>query len=100
LSVGPGDVILIKSTRVPLETAIETFLDGGTAEEIVQRYPSITLTDAYSVIAYYLRHRHEVDDYLARRASERAQTRTEVEARFPTREWRERLLARRRGESS
>ena len=34
-----------------------------TAEEIVQQYPTLDLADIYTVIAYYLRNREDVDAY-------------------------------------
>jgi hypothetical protein len=30
----------------------------------VQRYPTVTLADIYAVMAYYLRHREEIEAYL------------------------------------
>ena len=46
---------------------VRAFQDGATPETIVQRYPTLTLPDVYGVIAYYLRHRAEVEQYLATR---------------------------------
>jgi hypothetical protein len=51
---------------------VRSFDDGATPEAIVQRYS--TLSDVYAVIAYYLRHRDEVSDYLARREQMARQT--------------------------
>lgn len=30
----------------------------------MQRYPTVTLADIYAVMAYYLRHREEIEAYL------------------------------------
>jgi uncharacterized protein (DUF433 family) len=57
----------VGGTRVLLEMVIRAFQDGATAETIVQRYPSLELSDVYSTIGYYLRHSIEVDAYLADR---------------------------------
>jgi uncharacterized protein (DUF433 family) len=57
----------VGGTRVLLEIVIRAFQDGATAETIVQRYPSLALSDVYSTIGYYLRHVTEVDAYLADR---------------------------------
>lgn len=35
---------------------LRSFQDGATPETIVQRYPTLELADAYTVIAYYLNH--------------------------------------------
>jgi uncharacterized protein (DUF433 family) len=57
-------VAYVSGTRVTLDTVITAFLEGGTAEEVVEQYPSLQLSDVYSVIGYYLRHKAEVDAYL------------------------------------
>jgi uncharacterized protein (DUF433 family) len=88
-------VIRIEGTRVPFETVVETFQEGATAEEIAQQYPSVALGVVYQVIGYYLRHRREVDAYVAGRNEQRAATRTLNELRWAPDGIRERLLARR-----
>ena len=57
----------VGDSRVLLELVIRAFQDGATPETIVQRYSTLTLPNVYAVIAYYLRHRNEVEGYLARR---------------------------------
>ena len=57
LVVGEDGVILVAGTRVPLDTIVESFQDGATAEEISQQYPTVSLADTYQIIGYYLRHR-------------------------------------------
>lgn len=54
-------------SRVLLDLVIHAFQDGATPEVIVQRYSTATLADIYAVIAYYLRHREEIETYLAER---------------------------------
>jgi len=54
-------------SRVLVDLVIRAFQDGATPETIAQRYPTATLADLYAVIAYYLRHRDEIDAYLAER---------------------------------
>ena len=46
---------------------IHAFEDGATPESIVQRYSTLALGDVYAVIAYYLRHRGEMEAYLSAR---------------------------------
>jgi hypothetical protein len=71
-------------------------LEGATAEEIVQQYPVLALADVYAVIGYYLRHRPEVEAYLAQRREAAERVRRENRARFDATGIRARLLARRR----
>lgn len=88
-------VVRVARTRVTLDTIVEAFAAGATAEEIAQQYSSVPLVDVYSVITYYLRHKSDVDAYLQKRDEQAGRVREEVERRFPSTGIRERLLARR-----
>ncbi len=86
----------IGSSRVLLELVIRAFQDGATPESIIQRYSTISLTDAYAVIAYYLRHRREVEGYLAQREQKAEDVRQRIESQQgDLSEIRARLLAQR-----
>lgn len=89
-------VVRVAGTRVTLETIVDAFELGATAEEIAQQYPTVPLVDVYSVITYYLRHKPEVEAYMTEREALAERVREEVERRFPSNGIRERLLARRR----
>jgi uncharacterized protein (DUF433 family) len=88
-------VIRISKTRVTLDTVVTAFLEGSTAEEIGEQYPSLQLADIYSVICYYLQHQAEVDIYLRERQHLALDIRQEAEKRFNPIGIRDRLLARR-----
>ncbi len=88
-------VVRVAGTRVTLDTVVNAFENGATAEEIAQQYPTVPLVDVYSVITYYLRHKPEVEAYLEGRESLAERVREEVERRLPSADIRERLLARR-----
>lgn len=94
LSTSPEGVVRITGTRVTLDTVVGAFLDGATPETIAQQYPSLSLADVYAVISYYLRHRAEVDAYLAQSTVERAQIQQQNEARWDPAGVRARLVAR------
>lgn len=86
----------VRGTRVTLDSVVHAFLDGASAEEIAaERFPAISLDDAYAIVLYYLRHRDEVDAYLRERAHQGDQIQTKVESRFDKAGLRDRLLARR-----
>ena len=87
-------VIQIGETRVPLDSVVIAFRDGATAETIADRFPSLTLVDVYSTIAYFLRHPLEVNAYLTERARVGDRTRIENERRFSPENIRSRLVAR------
>jgi len=69
----------IGDSRVLLELVIRAFQDGATPETIVQRYSTLALADIYAVIGYYLRHRSEIEGYLARREEKAEDVRRRVE---------------------
>jgi uncharacterized protein (DUF433 family) len=98
LSVDTDGVIRVGKTRVTLDTVVAAFLEGSTAEEIVQQYPSLDLVDVYAVIGYYLRHRSEIESYLEQRQQEAQRLQEEIESRFPPHGIRARLMARRNRE--
>lgn len=56
--------IRIKGSRVSLDSIVHHFKLGATTEQIVQTFPSLSLGDVYSSIAYYLTHRQEIEAYL------------------------------------
>jgi uncharacterized protein (DUF433 family) len=97
LHTDPHGAIRVGGTRVTLDTVVYAFNEGATAEEILERYPSLQLADIHSVISYYLHHRAEVDGYLREREQEAEEIRRKIEAQFDPQGIRERLLARRRG---
>ncbi|WP_407891781.1 DUF433 domain-containing protein [Scytonema sp. NUACC26] len=88
-------IIRVGKTHVTLATVVTAFLEGATAEEVVEQYPSLQLSDVYSVIGYYLRHRSEVDKYLVERQNRATEVRQETEKRFNPVGIRERFHARR-----
>jgi uncharacterized protein (DUF433 family) len=59
--------IRVGNSRVLLELVIRAFQDGASAESVVQRYPTLLLSDVYIIIGYYLRHHEAVEAYLNRR---------------------------------
>jgi len=64
LVVTEQGTIRIKGSRVSLDSIVHHFKLGATAEQIVQSFPSLSLGDVYSSIAYYLTHRQEIETYL------------------------------------
>jgi uncharacterized protein (DUF433 family) len=67
-------------SRILLELVIRAFQDGATPEVIAQRYPSAMLADIYAVIAYYLRHREDINTYLAEREQRAQEVRQRIES--------------------
>ena len=95
LRVDSSGAVRVGQTRVLLDLVIGGYNREWSAEEIVERYPSLQLADVYAVIGYYLRHRDEVDEYLRERERKADEIRRLSEARYDRSEIRARLLARR-----
>lgn len=87
-------VVRVADTRITLDTLVTAFLEGCTAEEIGEQYPSLKLSDIYLVIGYYLGHRDEIDAYLSEQKSQANAIQREAERRFSPIGIRDRLLAR------
>ena len=92
---GADGVIRVRGTRVSLDSLVAAFLEGATAEEIAQQYPSVSLADVYQVIGYYLRHETDLEEYFSRRRQSIDETKRANESRWPPDGIRDRLLARR-----
>lgn len=94
LRADEDDVMRVGQSRVSLDLIVEQYENGMTPEELVHAYDSLVLEDVYAVIAYFLRHRTEVQVYLQRRQQEAAALRAKIDAVRPKIS-REELLARR-----
>lgn len=87
--------VRVGGSQVLLDVVIREFSNGADPEGIAHGYPTLDLADVYAVIAYYLRHQKEVDDYLQARREEAEKLRQEIEAKQPGRaDLRAKLLAR------
>ena len=88
-------VYRITGTRIPLERVVEYHKEGATPEEIVEDFDTLRLVDVYAIIAYYLDHKEEVEQYLLEHERIAEELRRVIEASQPPRaEVREKLLAR------
>lgn len=88
-------VVRVGGSQVLLDVVVREFNNGASAEEIAHAYSTLVLEDVYAVIAYYLRHRQEVDEYLQARREGASRLRQEIEAKQPPRaDLRTMLLAR------
>lgn len=88
-------VVRVGDSQVVLDVVIGQFNNGADPEGIARAFPTLDLADVYAAIAYYLRHRKDVDDYLDTRRQEAERMRQEIEAMQPGRaELRAKLLAR------
>jgi uncharacterized protein (DUF433 family) len=95
LRTDENGVIRVGESQVLLDVVIREFNNGVDPEGIARGYSTLRLGDVYAVIAYYLQHRSEVDEYLLARQEEAACLRQDIEAKQPGwTEVRAELLAR------
>jgi uncharacterized protein (DUF433 family) len=72
--------IRIAGSRVPLYAVIYHFQLGSTPEQIAYKFQGLHPADIYAVIAYYLRHREEIDKYLQEQESEADARQRQIES--------------------
>jgi uncharacterized protein (DUF433 family) len=84
----------VTGTRIPLERIVECHKAGDTPEEIVESFDVLKLSDVYLVVAYYLEHTEEVEEYMREQDRKAEEIRKEIEASQPPGLTREVLLAR------
>jgi hypothetical protein len=95
LRIDEHGVIRVGSSQVLLDIVIQEFHRGADPEAIAHGYPTLNLADVYGAIEYYLRHRADVDAYLADRRTEADALRREIETKQPSRiDLRTKLLTR------
>jgi uncharacterized protein (DUF433 family) len=89
--------IRIAGSRVPFDHIVDSWAHGETPETIVEEiFPSLELSDVYAAIAYYLRHREDVDAYMKEQRRRGDKAEAKYRRMFPQEGLRERLLARRK----
>lgn len=97
ISQWPDGSLRVGKTRLLVDLIVQEFQRGATPEQIVDAYDTASLADVYSIIGYYLRHRAEIEGYLAERErqAEEINKRIEETQGETWKDVRARLLARR-----
>jgi uncharacterized protein (DUF433 family) len=85
LRVDEAGTIRIGTSRVTLDVVLADYLSGMSPETIVSQLDTLSLADVHAAIAYFLRHRLEVEEYLVRRRAEAEELRQKIEADQPNR---------------
>jgi uncharacterized protein (DUF433 family) len=63
-------VYRLAGTRVSLDSVVQAFWRGQTAESIAQSFPVLTLEQVYGALTFYLANKSEVDAYLEQAETE------------------------------
>ena len=96
LKMDEHGTIRAAGTRVTLEIVVGEYLDGASPEVIAEAYDALSLADVYATIAYYLRHRAALDDYLRESDRQGEELQRRVESTPENRALRKRILDRAR----
>jgi len=87
--------LMVPGTRISLDVLVAAFKRGRTPEAIHDAFETVSLADVYAVFTYYLRHRAEVEAYLAEQDRSADEIQARIEALYPSEEGlRAKLLAR------
>ncbi|MEZ6110878.1 MAG: DUF433 domain-containing protein [Pirellulaceae bacterium] len=54
----------IAGTRISLDSVVRAYWDGKSPEEITEAFPTLSVEQVFGAIAFYLRHRNEIDAHL------------------------------------
>ncbi|MEO0373141.1 MAG: hypothetical protein AAF329_00665 [Cyanobacteria bacterium P01_A01_bin.17] len=92
--------VRVGNSSVLLEIVIRAFQDGASPESIVNRYDTLSLSEVYNTIGYYLRHRPAVEAYLTQRVQQAESVQQRLMAHQPDLSLiRSRLLSRQQADS-
>lgn len=80
-------VVYVADTRVTLDSILIGYQLGGTPRSIHENHPDVSLADVLAVLAYYERHRADVDAYLAWNQRRADAIRREIEAAPDLKTW-------------
>lgn len=94
LTTNEKGVVYVEGSRIPIDFVIYEYLEGATAEDIVQNYPSLSLSAIHAILSYYLTHRSEVDTYIAQQEQLAEAKYLEIKERSQQKDLRQRLLSR------
>lgn len=95
LRLDDDGTIRIIGSRVSLDSIIQQFKLGATAEQIQEDFPTLTLREIYGAIYYYLDNTEVTEEYLRQQESAEEETRLFIDERLPSDSLRERLRVRR-----
>lgn len=72
--------IRIADSRVSLDSVVQHYKLGASAEQIAQKFPSLDLADVYAAITYFLNHEETVEEYLRQQEAEGDEVQKTIES--------------------
>jgi uncharacterized protein (DUF433 family) len=55
----------VSDSRVSLDSVVYAYWEGKSPEAIAEEFPTLSAEQVYGAIAFYLRNRQEIDEYLS-----------------------------------
>lgn len=55
----------VGDSRVSLDSVVYAYWEGKSPEAIIEEFPSLSAEQVYGAIAFYLRNKREIDEYLS-----------------------------------
>jgi uncharacterized protein (DUF433 family) len=92
-------VLRVGRSRVTLDTVVNAYEAGASAEEIALSYDALSIAQVYATVAYYLQHTDELKPYFEARHQAASSVIAELVNRQARLRVRERLMARKSGQS-
>lgn len=90
--------IRIADSRVSLDSVVQHYKLGASAEQIAQKFPALDLADVYAAITYYLHHEETIEEYLRQQETKGDEVQQKIESdpqyQKKSAELRARVLAR------
>ncbi len=86
--------IRLANSRVTLDSIVAEFKNGSTAEQIQEDFPSLSLREIYSALAFYLEQTEFVEEYLTKQKAANAASVSFIETQMPTENLRASIRAR------
>jgi uncharacterized protein (DUF433 family) len=81
LRVDESGTIRVGQSRITLDVLLDYFQQGASPEQLAsaEYFPTLSLSDVHGALAYYHRHKAELDDYLRQRQVEADRLQKEIE---------------------
>jgi len=71
----------LSGSRVSLDSVVHSYWEGQSPEAIAEDFPTLSLEQIHGAIAFYLRHRQEIDQYMASQEKRWEEFRLESQAK-------------------
>jgi uncharacterized protein (DUF433 family) len=87
--------VRVIGSRVTLDSIVNNFKRGATAEQIQDSFPSLSLREIYGAIYYYLEPLEDVEAYLQARQRQAHELREQIESQPHHSEFKQKIRQRR-----